>query len=112
MPVKSLPVEKYNCHNFVGSEESHIVDVTVSSRCQLDAFGSGRHEFGEMCECIEHGLFVEFVGCRVDNNGRIQIIVEVGWSSDGVEGKVPVDQSTHPVVDNLSQNIQGLSYAN
>jgi len=55
-----------------------------------------------MGEGIEYGLFVELVGCRVDNNGSVQKIIEVGWSSDGVEGKVPVDPSTHPVVDNLS----------
>ena len=55
-----------------------------------------------MGECIEYGLFVGFVGCRVENNGSFQIIIEVGWPSDGVEGKFPVDPSTHPVVDNLS----------
>lgn len=36
--AKSSPVKKYNCHDCVGSEESHIVNATVSSRCQLDAF--------------------------------------------------------------------------
>lgn len=55
-----------------------------------------------MGEGIEYGLFVEFVGRRVDNNGSAQKIIEVGWSSAGVEGKVPVDPSTHPVVANLS----------
>lgn len=56
-----------------------------------------------MGECIEDGLFVELVGRSVDDNCSVQIIIQIGRPSDGVEGKVPVNPPAHPMVDNLPQ---------
>lgn len=52
---------------------------------------------------IEYGLLVELVGSGVDNDRRVQVVVQVGWSSHSAEGKVPVNPSAHPVVQNLPQ---------
>jgi hypothetical protein len=56
-----------------------------------------------MCESVENGLFIELVGTGVGNDWSVQIVVQVGWSSDGVEGNVPVDPSDDPMVQNLPQ---------